>query len=111
MFKPTAILIWGAQRKTVVHQVLVACERELVGPVDAAAFEPTEISHDDFCKLLVYRGDEQILPSLESLGAHADVYFPTLELGCSFEVDIEGTFEHAVFIGQSPRPLLEQYPP
>jgi hypothetical protein len=104
MFKAAAIMVWGATEKTVLHQIEVAGEPELVGPILLRAYFKATIPFQDFEALLISRPDDHpCLPSLDKLGPYGDIYLTTLSLGTSFEVDVEGPFDHAVFIGKGPR--------
>lgn len=104
LFKATALLVWGATEKTVLHRLTVAGERELEGPILLQAYYQARLPFEEFERLLVPRPDDHpMLPSLAAIGDWGDIYLSAVTLGTEITIDVEGSFEHALFIGKAPR--------
>lgn len=100
--RPFALLTWGCRPESTIHSIFIGDEEQLLGPVPGGAF-PCMLEYADFEPLLDRRADDHhAIRALWRLFSYQNIYLPHVELGGAFSIELEGPFEHIVFLTKMP---------
>jgi hypothetical protein len=102
-FRPAALLLWGAKAETKVRDILTGLESQFMTVVPGCLFE-SELSFAEFQALLKPRREIDATPAIadadvRQLGLIFRIDMPSLPVGMPLSLDIEGGYDHGVFLG------------
>jgi hypothetical protein len=102
-FRPFALVLWGAGTGK-VRDIKVGAEPQLMTTIPGCLFE-SELSFDEFDALLQPRpgieaDPHPMLTSFRDVGLIFRLDMPPLAVGESLGLDIEGGYDHGLYIGE-----------
>ena len=99
---PFALLTWGHRPESAIRSILIDCEEQLIGPVSGGAF-PCMLERVEFERLLDKRPDgHDAVRCLWRLFSYQGLDLPAVELGAQWSIELDGPFEHLVFLTKMP---------
>ncbi len=100
--RPFALLTWGYRPESTIHSVAIGADEQLFHPVPGSAF-PCMLEYAEFERLLDRRADgHDAVRALWRLFSYQGLDLPPVGLGVRFEVELEGPFDHVVFLTKMP---------
>jgi hypothetical protein len=100
--RPFALLTWGCRPESAIYSIAIEENEQLIQATPGGAF-PCMLDYVEFCRLLDSRQDgHDAVRAVWRLFSFQGLMLDNIERGARLTIDLDGPFEHVVFLARMP---------